>query len=119
MTLDEIVSDYIHKIRNDAREEMRGFECERSPSAAIRRAALCETQNGKRHAHQRRIPRELLEHVEARLQAISRNLARSADFTTLHKLVNEEVGGIKGIGALTVYDIAHRSIPLLGCTLTE
>jgi hypothetical protein len=47
-------------------------------------------------------------HFEARLQAIRRNLAKAADFATLHKLVDEEIGGIKGIGALTVYDIAHR-----------
>jgi len=108
MTFDEIVSDYVRVYRDDAREEMRGFASERSPSAAIRRAALCETQNGKRNAHQRRIPRVLLEQVEVRLQAISRNLAKAADFAALHKLVDDAAEGIKGIGALTVYDIAHR-----------
>jgi hypothetical protein len=30
------------------------------------------------------------------------------DFAALHRLVNEEIGSIKGIGRLTVYDIAHR-----------
>lgn len=37
------------------------FESERSPSAAIRRAALCERQDNKRHPHQWRIPKTLLE----------------------------------------------------------
>ena len=70
MTLDEIVSDYIREYRDEARAEMSDFKRERSPSAAIRRAALCEWHNGKRHPHQRRIPKALLEQVEARLQAV-------------------------------------------------
>ncbi len=84
------------------------FANEPSASAAIRRAAFCETKGGKRHAHQRRIPRALLEHVEAKLQAIRRKLSNAADFAALHRLVDEEIGSIKGIGALAVYDIAHR-----------
>jgi hypothetical protein len=87
---------------------MMDFANEPSPSVAIRRAALCETIDGKRHAHQRRIPRALLEHVEPKLQAIRRKLSNAADFSALHRLVDEEIGSIKGIGALAVYDIAHR-----------
>ena len=77
MTLDEIVDDYIREYRDDARSEMEDFERERSPSVAIRKAALCEWQNGKRHPHQRRIPKALLEQVEARLQAIRRSRWRN------------------------------------------
>jgi hypothetical protein len=108
MTFDEIVDDYIREYRDDARSEMEDFERERSPSAAIRKAALCEWQNGKRHPHQRRIPKALLEQVEAGLQAIRRSLARAPDFAALQRLVEEEIGDMKGIGDLTVYDIAHR-----------
>jgi hypothetical protein len=108
MSLDEIIGDYIRNYRDAARGEMRFFEIQRSPSAAIRKAALCELPSGKRHPHQRRIPRALLEQVEARLQAIGRKLAKAPDFDMLHRTVKDEVGGIKGIGALTVYDIAHR-----------
>jgi hypothetical protein len=108
MTLDEIVNDYIRSQRPYTGTEMMEFANEPSPSAAIRRAALCETKGGKRHDHQRRIPRWLLEHVEAKLQAIRRKLSSAADFDALHRLVEEEIGGLKGIGALTVYDIAHR-----------
>jgi hypothetical protein len=108
MTLDEIVSDYIHEYRDNARAERRFFEIQRSPSAAIRKAALCELPSGKRHPHQRRIPRDLLEQVEGRLQRIGRKLAKAVDFAGLHGLVEAEIGSIKGIGALTVYDIAHR-----------
>ena len=108
MTFGEIVSDYIQEYRDRARAEMRFFKIQRSPSAAIRKAALCELPSGKRPPHQRRIPGALLEQVEARLQGIGRKLASAANFAVLHRAVDEEIGGIKGIGALTVYDIAHR-----------
>lgn len=49
MTLGEIVSDYIRNYRDDARSEMRFFESQRSPSEAIRKAALCELPSGERH----------------------------------------------------------------------
>lgn len=108
MTLDEIVSDYIHEYRDHARKEMCFFEIQRSPSEAIRQAALCELPSGKRHPHQRRIPRALLEQVEARLQGIGRKLALATSFDDLHRAVEDEVGSLKGIGELTVYDIAQR-----------
>ncbi|MBZ5653328.1 MAG: hypothetical protein LAO18_22925, partial [Acidobacteriia bacterium] len=108
MTLDEIVSDYIREYRDHARKEMRFFEIQRSPSKAIRKAALCELPSGKRHPHQRRIPRALLEQVEARLQGICRKLAGASSFDELHRAMEDEVGSLKGIGALTVYDIAQR-----------
>src|SRR5206468_10453969 len=108
MTLEEIVSDYIRRYRNDARTEMRFFEIQRSASAAIRKAALCQMPSRKRHPHLRRIPGAILEQVEARLQGIGRKLVGAADFHELYGLVEDEIGSIKGIGALTVYDIAHR-----------
>jgi hypothetical protein len=108
MSFDEIVGHYIREYRDRARAEMRFFEIQRSPSAAIRKAALCELPSGKRHPHQRRIPRTLLEDAEGRLQGISRKLSNAADFAALHRLIEKEIGGIKGVGALTVYDIAHR-----------
>ncbi len=108
MTLDEIVKDYIRTQRPYSGAEMKDFANEPSPSAAIRRAALCELKSGKRHDHQRRIPKWLLEHAETKLQAIRRKLSNATDFDALHRLVESEIGGTKGIGALTVYDISHR-----------
>jgi hypothetical protein len=108
MTYDEIVDAYIRTYRNGADGELRGFERERSLSSAIRRAALCQREDGKRYSHQRRIPRRVLGEAELRLQAAERSMAKVADFDTLIRLVDEKIGGIAGIGALTVYDIAHR-----------
>lgn len=108
MTLDEVVDDYIREYRGSARKEMRFFEIQRSASEAIRKAALCELPNGKRHPHQRRIPWALLEQAEGRLQAIGRKLGKAGSFAALRQAVEYEIGSLKGIGALTVYDIAHR-----------
>lgn len=108
MTLTEIVTHYIRARRAGARAEMKDFENERSPLAAVRRAALCKLTDGKRHKHQRRIPRSLLEEVEGRLQEIRHKLANAPDFAALYGLVKGKIGPIKGIGALTVYDISHR-----------
>jgi hypothetical protein len=108
MTLDEIVTDYIRRYRPAAREEMREYEEEPSLGAAIRRGALSELKDGKRHPHQRRISGKVLKEAEAVLQRISRRLAGAADFTALQKLVQEAILPIHGIGPLAVYDIAHR-----------
>ena len=108
MTLNEIVSHYIGHYRDHARAEMRFFEIQRSPSAAIQKAALCLLPSGKRHPHQRRIPRAVLELAEARLQAAAKRIAAASDFAALHGIVECKIGSIRGIGALTVYDIAHR-----------
>lgn len=108
MTLDEIVAAYIREYRDDANAEMEDYRTEKSRVAAIRRAALCEFRNGKRHPHQYRIPRRLLELAEERLQAATGQLAAAREFDALHEIVRREIGSVHGIGKLLVYDIAHR-----------
>jgi hypothetical protein len=108
MTLDQIVGHYIAHYRDAACSEMRFYEIQRSASAAINKAAFCILPSGKRHPHQRRIPKAVLEQAEARLQAVGRKLSKASDFAALHELVKREIGDIRGIGALTVYDISHR-----------
>ena len=108
MAFDQIVAHYIREYRHEARAEMRVFESQRTASEAIRKAALCIYSEGKRHPHQRRIPRAVLEESEAKLQAIRRSFVKAINFEEIHRLVEEEIGGIRGIGPLSVYDIAHR-----------
>jgi hypothetical protein len=108
MTIDEIVSDYIRQYRPHARSEMRFFVDQRSAAVAIEKAAFCTLPNGKRHPHQYRVPKTVLEQAEERLQAVRKRLSAASDFGVLHDIVESEIGGIRGIDALTVYDIAHR-----------
>ncbi len=108
MTYKQIVAEYIRDYRDRACQEMRFFETQRNASDAIRSAAFCALDSGKRHPHQYRIPRAVLEAAELRLQVARKKLAAASDFTALHEIVEREIGTIKGIGALTVYDISHR-----------
>jgi hypothetical protein len=108
MTLDEIVRAYIREYREDAGTEMEDYRTEKSRAAAIRRAALCEFPDGKRHPHQYLIPRRLLELAEECLQAAATRLAGAPDFDALHEIVKGQIGSVEGIGELMVYDIAHR-----------
>src|SRR5438128_8880710 len=114
MTLNEIVAAYIREHRDAARAEMDTFRQERSRASAIRRAALCESPNGKRHPHQYLIPKKLLELAQARLQAAAPRLVNARDFDALHELVKRELGAVEGIEELMVYDITHRIGAYLG-----
>lgn len=112
--LDAIISSYILNFRSSARSEMSYFRTQPSLAAAIERAALCVTPNGKRHPHQRRIPKALLEKAKERLQAAARSLRVATDFAGLHRIVECETESIRGIGPLTVYDTTHRLGAFLG-----
>lgn len=114
MTLDEIVDDYIRQYRRSARAEMDSFREEKSLAATIRRAALCEFPDGKRHPHQYLIPKRLLQLAEERLQAPSKRLVAASDFDELQGIVEREIGGVHGIGKLMVYDVAQRIGAKLG-----
>lgn len=114
MTLDNIVSDYIREYRDDACKEINSFRREKSRASAIRRAALSEFPNGKRHPHQYLIPQWLLNLAEERMQAAAKRLGAAEDFETLHEIVKREIGSVHGVGALMVYDLAHRIGAYLG-----
>lgn len=116
MMLAEVVDTYIRDCRDPARSEMRFFEIHQSLAPAIRDAALCRLPSGKRHPHQRRIPRAVLEQAERSLQAAAATLKQAPDFAALYSLVSDTIGPIRGIGKgrLTVYDVAHRIGSFLG-----
>jgi hypothetical protein len=44
---------------------------------------------------------------ERRLQACAARLRRCRSFEELHKVIKQQIGGIHGIGPLTVYDVAN------------
>lgn len=102
MTLDEVVDDYIARYRPAVQEEIEHDRKCRSVKEAIRRAAL------EKRSHQYRIPFAVLHEAERRLQRIAQTLSQAPTFELLHDLVDHEIGALRGIGALAVYDIAHR-----------
>jgi hypothetical protein len=111
VTLDEIASAYIRDYRPCAQAEMRFFKERVSLSDAISNAVR---PGGRKHVHQFRIPSALLNEAERRLLAVADDLAQARDFAAIHWLVESQIGSLRGIGDLAIYDIAHRIGAFLG-----
>lgn len=85
---------------------MQWYASQPSPERAVEVATLSRLPSGKRHPHQCRIPAVVLE--EARGKLSSADLRSCRTFHDLFKLVQHEIGSIRGAGELLVYDVAHR-----------
>jgi hypothetical protein len=105
MTLDEIVADYIREYRPRGQVETRFFRSRVSLVEAISHAVR---PRGRKHSHQYLIPPGLLDEAERRLVRSAPHLAKVGDFLDLHGVIEREIGPVRGIGELTVYDIVHR-----------
>jgi probable addiction module antidote protein len=108
MSLDDIVIEYRTKWRPAALAEMQWFAKRPSFEDAITAAGRAEGSDGKRFAHQRRIPAGVLRIAEQRLNANASALAASASFDELHAAVRDAIGSISGIGDLMIYDTSLR-----------
>lgn len=116
MTPARAVSRYISSKRKCARDELRSYA--KSTLAQTISAAASSMFGGKRASHQRRIPGAVLRRACARLVANKSQLRRAGSFAELlsltDALLRKEPNRIRGIGELTVYDIAHRIGYFLG-----
>lgn len=114
-TLYEIVQDYIDTRRPRAKDEMEYFAGHPTTlPEAIRIAALAINCKGKRHSHQRRIPRAMLEHFRRGLLRKSRALRSCKAFPKLMQISEKVAAGIWKHSELTVYDTTHRIGAYLG-----
>lgn len=102
------VADYIEHHRDHAARELRYFGVLRTDEDAITQAALAQLPSGKRHPHQRRIPRAALEKSRDRLLANVDGLRAATSFDELFDLINALIRPIPKIGELAVYDTALR-----------
>jgi hypothetical protein len=107
-TYAEVVAAYIRHYRPGASRLLRFFQNCETLVRAIEYAARCKLPSGKRHPHQYRIPKKVLAEAERRLLKSAAELRGCQTFAELHELVRGRIGGIMGIGALTVYDVAHH-----------
>lgn len=106
-SLERVVADYIKCKREKARRESRYYVIQRDLARAVEKAASCTRPDWKRHRHQRRIPSRCLTKVNEKLQKRLNAIAKATTFEDIYELVNCEIKPIRGIGDLTVYDIAH------------
>ena len=103
-TISGVVARYISVCRPRSRCELKYFRRMADIDELIER--VWTKPNGKRHGHQSRIAADALRKARARLRKCKYNGIRT--FDELHSLVEETIGGIPGIGELTVYDTALR-----------
>lgn len=104
-----IVEHYIEHRQEHAREELQRY-CHKNLGLkhAIPLMARSECCCGKKHPHQWRIPTDVLEESAAKLKNAASELGKCSDFYELLELVEGIIGKIKGVGELTIYDIALR-----------
>ena len=113
-TFEEIVQTYISGRREDVKRELRYFSSPKSLDDVISLAALSQFRNGKRHPHQRRIPKDTLQMAKKNLIAHKSKLKSCRSFDNLHEVVRQTIGPIYRIGELAVYDISCRLGAYLG-----
>ena len=109
------VDDYLACLHQAVTDEADSYRKLHPFSAAIDVAARCVLPDDrkpdggeKRHPHQYRIPHAALAEARHRLLENEKHLESVVDFRALHNLVVSLTRDIKGIGALTQYDIALR-----------
>lgn len=103
-----LIADYIERCRPHAERELRYFKVLRSLDEAVSRASLAELPSGKRHPHQRRIPRNALENSRKLLLDNLPLLQEADTFEDLLHTINTLIRPIRKIGELAVYDTALR-----------
>ena len=113
-TLRRIVRDYRSRFGAARKREDAWYRSAPTFQEAVRRAAACQNELGKRCSHQRRIPRAALRAGVATLAGASWALRSCRSFEELHSHVHGLVGGIRGVGRLYVYDVAARIGVVLG-----
>src|SRR4051794_15446288 len=102
------VDDYIRDHRPGAGRELQYFRRVRTDTDAVEFAALAKLPSGRRHPHQRRIPRASLEQSRDLLLANLAQLRAARTFDELFDLVHALIRPIPKIGELTVYDTTLR-----------
>jgi hypothetical protein len=106
--LTTLINEYIGNYRTSIKMYCLSFKSESCLEKAISRAAMSVQENGKRHSHQRRIPKKCLEEARALLLGNKAILFRADSFEELFEYVRLKIQSIHGIGGLTIYDIALR-----------
>ncbi len=75
---------------------------------AIERAALAKDERGKRFSHQRRLRGSVLRKARNILVDAAKELWRCPSFDQFHRLIQELLNGMRGLGELYYYDTALR-----------
>lgn len=106
-TFDKIVNDYIQKHRKSVEKELR-FYHKLTFDQAIESAAHTKNSDCTRDIHHSRAPQHVLDETASKLMRVRNQIESCQSFDELIQIVKETIEIIKGIGPLTIYDIALR-----------
>lgn len=101
-----LVRQYQISIHPRLSQELAFYQQLPTIDQSIEYAALAKLPNGKRHPHQRRLKRHVLEAVRQHLLANKQYLEQSRSFEDVIQLVRN--CGVPGFGELAIYDTALR-----------
>lgn len=107
-----IVKDYIESRGSSPDEVLEFYREQKTLKDALKLAAYAKTRNGKLHPHQYKLDKTVYAKIHTRLK--QRNLEQCETFHELFQLVEDAILSIDGVGALMVYDTAHRLGAYLG-----
>lgn len=107
-TLAELALEYVRNCRRVRNEEFDLYREQPTLRNAIMKAAASRKADGTLHTHQRTASSRSLDALEASLIEIEATIARCQSFSELHTLVQRSARGVRGIGDVTVYDVALR-----------
>ncbi len=114
MDAKSILRAYTNKYRSNTLRELDWYRNQPTLHMAIENAALAINECGKKHSHQWRIRREVLEQARIILVAHKLQIEQTTDFDELHNLVDTLLLSVWGIGELYIYDTALRIGAKLG-----
>jgi hypothetical protein len=109
-TLRAIVADYVAEYR--PREWVAFHRRQRPRRRALEVVASWKDECGKIYSHQCLVPRAAKAEAGRRIRALQ--FAGIRCFDELFQRVQDAIGGIRGVGELTVYDVAARIGASLG-----
>ena len=101
-----IVQSYLDCNARTEDRYLEYYRIQRNFADAITKSAMAELPGGGRFSHQRLIPKSVL--CAAKDALLNVDVTQARNFDELHRLVRNTIGPIKGVGALMVYDTAHR-----------
>ncbi|HNN82507.1 MAG TPA: hypothetical protein PKL30_26765 [Leptospiraceae bacterium] len=108
MNLKSLVEEYKKKYLIERQREQKAYTLNRTLEDVVNNASLGKLSNGKKDLHARRIPLNLLRQANKRLMKKVPDLKKCKNFEELFLEVEKSIVDIKGIGKLTIYDIALK-----------
>lgn len=110
--IEKMTPEEFKKLKFEEIEFFKNPKNFKSFSEVISHAATCRDKNNRKFPHQYRIPNNLLKELCQALKAKEKNILKIQEFSALYNFIEETKRNFankgKGIGELTIYDVALR-----------